>query len=581
MLWRIKNLEQRRFVLLISVLVGVASGIAAVIIKNSAHSIENWVEKSLFSDYHNYLYFLFPMIGLLLTVLIVKYVIKKDIGHGIPNALYAISRKKSVIDKGQMWYSVITSAITVGFGGSTGLEGPTVATGAAVGSNIGSAFRLNYKVRTLLIGCAAASSMAAIFQAPIAAIVFVLEVFMFDLTMYSLIPLLLASISAVLTSRYFLGEIILFPTKINDGFYASQILYYVAFGVITGVFSLYFNKIYFKVKELFSEVKNPFHKAIWGGLGLGILIFMLPPLYGEGYSTINQLITDQTENLLNGSMFVEFRGNIFILLAFILAIAFLKILATAFTFNGGGIGGVFAPSLFMGASLGFVFAKIVNLTGFTELPVTHFALVGMAGLIAGVLHAPMMAMFLIAEITGGYELFLPLMLTVAVSYSTSKVYNSHTIYTKNLAEKGDLLTRHKDRNVLLRMNVMNHLETNFQELSPDWTFGTLVKDIVTQSKRNIFPVIDEKNQFMGVVLLDNIKESLFVEEKHESKVYDVMTTPPDHIEVGDNMETVMDKFDSTDAWVLPVLKNGVFQGFVSKTRIFTAYRKTLIEFTEE
>ena len=205
----------------------------------------------------------------------------------------------------------------------------------------------------------------------------------------------------------------------------------------------------------------------------------------------------------------------------------------------------------------------------------------MAGLIAGVLHAPMMAMFLIAEITGGYELFLPLMLTVAVSYSTSKVYNSHTIYTKNLAEKGDLLTRHKDRNVLLRMNVMNHLETNFQELSPDWTFGTLVKDIVTQSKRNIFPVIDEKNQFMGVVLLDNIKESLFVEEKHESKVYDVMTTPPDHIEVGDNMETVMDKFDSTDAWVLPVLKNGVFQGFVSKTRIFTAYRKTLIEFTEE
>jgi CIC family chloride channel protein len=577
-----KTIDQRRFVLFLSVLVGLSAGIGAVIIKNSAHTIENWVEDRLFHEYYNVLYFLFPFLGLLLTVLIIKYVIKKDIGHGIPNALYAISRKKSVLKAGQMWYSVITSAITVGFGGSTGLEGPTVATGAAVGSNIGKVFRMNYKVRTLLIGCAAASSMAAIFQAPVAAIVFVLEVFMFDLTMYSIIPLLISSITAVITSRYFLGEIILFPTKITDALNPSHIIFYVLLGVLTGLFSLYFNKVYFGVKKLFSEIKNPFHKAIYGGIGLGLLIFILPPLYGEGYETINQLINDNTSTLLNRSMFFGFGDNFYVLILFVLAFAFFKILATAFTFSGGGIGGVFAPSLFMGAAIGFVMAKVIVHFGIADLPVTHFALVGMAGLIAGVLHAPLMAMFLIAEITGGYELFVPLMLTVAVSYSTSKIFNQHTIYTKNLAEKGDLLTRHKDRNILLRMNVSNFLETNFEELSPDWTFGTLVKDIVTNSKRNIFPVTNEQHELVGIVLLDDIRDQLFNVEKHEAeRVYDFMTVPIDTIEAGENMEKVMDKFERTNSWVLPVVKNGVYQGFVSKTKLFTAYRKILLEITEE
>ncbi len=582
LLWRTKSIDQKRFVLFLSVLVGISAGIGAVIIKNSAHFIENWVEGRLFHEYHNVLYFLFPFLGLLITVLIIKYVIKKDIGHGIPNALYAISRKKSEISAGQMWYSVITSAITVGFGGSTGLEGPTVATGAAVGSNIGKFFRMNYKVRTLLIGCAAASSMAAIFQAPVAAIVFVLEVFMFDLTMYSIIPLLISSITAVITSRYFLGEIILFPTKITDALNPSHIIFYIILGVLTGLFSLYFNEVYFGVKKIFGEIKNPFHKAIYGGIGLGLLIFILPPLYGEGYETINQLINDNTTNLMNRSMFYGYGDNFYVLILFVLAFAFFKILATAFTFSGGGIGGVFAPSLFMGAAIGFVMAKVVVHFGIADLPVTHFALVGMAGLIAGVLHAPLMAMFLIAEITGGYELFVPLMLTVAVSYSTSRIFNQHTVYTKNLAEKGDLLTRHKDRNILLRMNVSNFLETNFEELSPDWTFGTLVKDIVTNSTRNIFPVTNEKHELLGIVLLDNIRDQLFNEEKHHAeKVIDFMTVPVATIEAGENMEKVMDKFEATESWVLPVVKNGVYQGFVSKTKLFTAYRKILLEITEE
>lgn len=582
LLWRNKSVDQKRFVLLLSVLVGIAAGIAAVIIKNSAHFIENWVKSTLFHEYHNVLYFVFPLVGLILTVIILKYVIKKDIGHGIPNVLYAISRKKSIISAGQMWYSIITSAITVGFGGSTGLEGPTVATGAAVGSNIGQVFRMNYKVRTLFIGCASASAMAAIFQAPIAAIVFVLEVFMFDLTMYSIIPLLISTISAVITSRYFLGEIILFPTKITEALNPTHIFFYVILGVLTGLFSLYFNKVYFGLRSMFADIKNPFYKAIYGGLGLGLLIFIMPPLYGEGYETINKLINDNTGNLLEGSMFYNFSDNFYVLILFVLAFAFFKILATAFTFSGGGIGGVFAPSLFMGAAIGFTMAKVVVHFGLADLPVTHFALVGMAGLIAGVLHAPLMGMFLIAEITGGYELFLPLMLTVAVSYSTSRIYNQHTIYTKNLAEKGDLLTRHKDRNILLQMNVSNYLETNFEELSPDWTFGTLVKDIVTNSKRNIFPVTNEKHELLGIVLLDDIRFQLFNEEKHDvDKVYDFMTVPIALIQAGESMEIVMNKFESTNSWVLPVVKNGVYQGFVSKTKLFTAYRKILLELTEE
>lgn len=582
LLWRVKSVDQKRFVLFLSVLVGLSAGIGAIIIKNSVHFIQSWVDKRLFSEYHNILYFLFPLLGLIITVLILKFIIKKDIGHGIPNALYAISRKKSFMDAGQMWYSIVTSAITVGFGGSTGLEGPTVATGAAVGSNIGKVFRMSYKVRTLLIGCAAAASMAAIFQAPVAAIVFVLEVFMFDLTMYSIIPLLLSSITAVITSRYFLGEIILFPTKITESLNPSHLIFYILLGVLTGLFSLYFNKVYFGIKHLFAQIKNPFSKAVYGGLGLGMLIFIMPPLYGEGYETINKLINDNTSTLLEKSLFFNFSDNFYILILFVLAFAFFKILATAFTFSGGGIGGVFAPSLFMGCGIGFVMAKLIVHFGIAELPVSHFALVGMAGLVAGVLHAPLMAMFLIAEITGGYELFIPLMLTVAVSYSTSRIHNQYTIYTKNLAEKGDLLTRHKDRNILLQMNVNNYLETNFEELSPDWTFGKLVKDIVTNSKRNIFPVTNAKHELLGIVLLDDIRDQLFNEEKHQAeKVYDFMTTPPAVVEVDENMERVMEKFESTNSWVLPVLKKGVYQGFVSKTKLFTAYRKILLENTEE
>lgn len=582
LLWRLKKVDQKRFVLFLAVLVGFASGLAAVVIKNSVHFIQSSVDKLIFPDYHNYLYFAFPLLGLLLTVFVVRVFIKEPIGHGIPNTLYAIARKKSIIKRGRMFYSIITSALTVGFGGSTGLEGPTVATGAAVGSNIGQWFRMNYKVKTLLIGCAAASSMAAIFQAPVAAIIFVLEVFMFDLTMYSLIPLLLSSVSAVITARYFIGEQILFPVDLTNTFELSQLPYFIVFGALTGLFSLYFNNVYFGVNNFIRRFKTPYSKALMGGLSLGIIIFLLPPLYGEGYETINALISDQTQGLLDGSLFYAFRENIYVVILFVIAIGFLKVFATSFTFAGGGIGGVFAPSLFIGSAIGFSFAKIVSVSGLETLPVANFTLVGMAGLIAGVLHSPLMAMFLIAEITGGYELFVPLMITVAISYTTSRIYSKYTVYTKKLAEEGDLLSRHKDKNVLRRMSAAHYLETNFQQLLPGWTFGKLVKEIVTRSKRNIFPVVDEHGKFLGIVLLDDIREILFDEHKHDNtKIYDVMTSPPTMIQADDNMETVMEKFDKTGAWILPVVKGNVFQGFISKNKLFSAYRKILVSISEE
>lgn len=405
---------------------------------------------------------------------------------------------------------------------------------------------------------------------------------MFDLTMYSLIPLLLSSVSAVLTARYFIGEQILFPVDLTSNFELGQIPYFIGLGVLTGLFSLYFNNVYFGVNDFIKKFKSPYSKSVIGGLSLGILIFLLPPLYGEGYETINALISDHTVDLFNGSLFYDFRNNIYIVIIFVVAMGFLKVFATAFTFAGGGIGGVFAPSLFIGAAIGFGFAKLMSVMGIQDLPIANFTLVGMAGLIAGVLHSPLMALFLIAEITGGYELFVPLMITVAISYTTSRVYQRYTIYTKELAEKGDLLTRHKDKNVLRRMSVGNYLETNFQELLPEWTFGKLVKEIVTRSKRNIFPVVDEHGKFLGVVLLDDIREVLFDEEKHaNTRVYDVMTAPPTIIKATDNMEEVMEKFDKTSAWILPVVKGSAFQGFVSKGKLFSAYRKILVSISEE
>lgn len=578
---RLSKLNQKHLILFLALLVGVASGIAAAILKNSVHAIQSLLHVSWLDQYHKIFYFAFPLFGLLLTVTIIKFFIKKPIGHGIPSTLYAISKLKAIITKGKMFHSVITAAITVGFGGSTGLEGPTVATGAAIGSNVGQAFRLPFKSKALLVGCAAAASMAAIFQAPVAAIVFAVEVIMLDLTMGSLIPLLMASIAAVITSKLLLGEEVLFRFDLIEKFSMSEIPFYIVLGIATGFLSIYFSRAYFFVVRLIDKIKGTYSRVWIGGIALGALIFILPPLYGEGYETINALISDDPSGVMGKSLFDKFGSNEWALILFVLGLSLFKVIATTITFESGGVGGVFAPSLFMGSTFGFVFARVGNMLGIGNLSVSNFTLVSMAGLMAGVLHAPLTAMFLIAEITGGYELFIPLMITVAISYTTNKLFLPHTIYTQHLAQRGELLTHHADKNVLTLMNLNEEIEDNFSTIAPEDTLRQLVK-VVAKSTRNLFPVVDEKGELAGIVLLDNIREIMFHQEHYDSVVVsEIMTQPPLIIDVSESMETVMNYFEECGAWNLPVVEGGKYLGFVSKSKLFSAYREWLVQFSED
>jgi CIC family chloride channel protein len=580
-LWRIKHIQHKHFVLFLSVIVGLLSGLTAVIIKNSVHFIQQLVSTGFSQNIHNYLYFIFPMVGLFLTVLLIKYGIRRPVGHGIPGVLYAISKKNSIIKSFGIYASIITSALTVGFGGSVGLEGPTVSTSAALGSNLGRLFKLDYKTTTLLIGCGAVGAMSGIFNAPIAALVFALEVFMFDLTLTSMIPFLVASVTAALTSRMMLGDNVLFNIQITDVYSVSDVPFYILLGVFTGLISVYFNKMFWFIEDLFDKLKKPFFKVLVGGSLLGVLIFFIPPLYGEGFVTIKMLFSGNYTSIVDNSLLFNYKDNVFIMLGLLFALMFFKVVASALTFGAGGVGGVFAPSLFIGASGGFVFAKTLNQLGFTNLSESNFTLVGMAGLIAGVLHAPLTSLFLIAEITSGYELIIPLMITSTIAYLTSKYFVPHSIYNMQLAKRGELLTRHKDNAVLTLMNLKTEVETDFNIIPPNSTLGDLVK-VVSLSKRNLFPVVDEEGVLCGVITLDLIREIMFKPEMYlDVMVESLMVLPRDFISVHDSMDEVMKKFTVSNAWNLPVLENDKYVGFVSKSKLFNAYRKMLINFSEE
>ncbi len=576
-----RRIPERHRILILALLVGLLSGFSAVIIKNTVHITKTLLTWSFVKEYENYLYFLYPLIGLFLTVLFVKYIVKNPIGHGVPNVLYAISKNKSIIKAQAMFASIIASSLTVGFGGSVGLEGPTVSTSSAVGSNIAQFFKQNYKTTTLLLGCGAAGAMSGIFNAPIAALVFVLEVFMFDLTLTSMIPFLAASVAAALSSRMMLGNNVLFDIKINHVFIASNVPFYILLGVFTGLVSAYFNKIFTTIEAFFEKIKQKRVKLIFGGTMLGVLIFFVPPLYGEGFETIIALLNNRPEEIFNNSMFYEHQTNIILILVLLTGIIFLKVIASAITFGAGGVGGVFAPSLFMGATSGFVFAKSINYFAGTELPLTNFSLVGMAGLIAGVLHAPLTALFLIAEITKGYELMIPLMITAAISYITSKYFVEHSVYTHELAKRGELLTRNKDKTILTLMNLNDEIENDFINMLPQQKLGDLVK-VVSVSSRNLFPVVDEKGVLQGIITLDDFREIMFKPELYETiTVESLMTLPPGYIFLSDNMDAVMDKFSQSNAWNLPVIDGEKYIGFVSKAKLFNAYRKELMRFSEE
>ncbi len=579
--WRLKNLTGKQFVLILSVVVGVASGLAAVIIKNLVHFISEWIGTFTYgTGGFNYLIIVFPSVGILLAVLFIKYIVRRPVRHGVPNVLYAISKNNGIINRHNMFSSIVASALTVGMGGSVGLEGPTVSTGAALGSNIGRAFRLNYTQITLLLGCASSAAMAAIFKAPIAAIVFAIEVIMLDLTVASILPLLLASVSGLLTSYYFMGQNVLYPFEVTDLFELRQLPYYILLGAFTGLVSAYFIKSYSYIEDKFSKIKNTYNKLLVGGISLGVMLAFFPTLYGEGYQDINSALSGNWDYLFKNSLFLVFQDNIYAIAILLLVIILLKVIAASVTFGAGGVGGIFAPTLFMGVNVGLFFSIIVNNLGFHKLPTNNFVLIGMAGMIAGVLHAPLTGIFLVAELSGGYELFVPLMITATFSYLIVKLLTKHSVYNIQLARRKELITHNKDKAILTLMNIRSLIETNFSTVDVESTLGDLVK-VVSKSQRNVFPIIDDKENMLGIIFINDIRHIIFKPELYnETFVRDLMFMPQPIVSPYESMESIAKKFSETQHYNLPVLNDGKYVGFVSRANVFSAYREKLKEFSE-
>jgi len=581
LIWRVKKINDRKFMIFLSVFVGIVVGFAAVIIKNSVHLIQNFLTSDFTLQYHNYMYFAYPAIGILLVYVFTKFIIKRPVGHGIPTTLYAISKNNGKIKRHNMFSSIVTSALTVGFGGSVGLEGPTVATGAAWGSNIGRFFHLNYRQVLLLLACAGAGAMSAIFKAPIAAIVFVLEVIMLDLTISSLLPLLFASVTAAITSYLFLGMDVLYPVKVVEPFNIGELHYYILIGILAGLVSVYFSRVYKFIQDWFDKQENKFNKWFIGVSVLGLLIFLFPSLYGEGYEAINGCLHGTNEHLFNNSIFYNLQDKmIWIFIIFILVILF-KVVATAVTFGAGGVGGIFAPTLFIGANTGLLYARAFHYFGIKDLSYTNFALVGMVGLIAGVLHAPLTAIFLIAEITGGYSLIMPLMIGASVSFAVTRIFEKYSVYTYQLARRGELFTHDKDKVVLSILKVSKLIETNFLTIHEGATLGELVK-VIAKSKRNIIPVIDDEQILLGIVFINDIREIMFDREKYNNVyVHELMFMPSPLVSPEESMEDVAMKFKVSNHYNLPVVDKGKYIGFVSRANVFSAYRNLLKKFSED
>lgn len=583
-IWRYKHISNQQLIYLLSILVGITSGIGAVLLKNTTHFIQHILEGNLVQNFQHAFYFVFPIIGFTLVYLIIKYVIRNKVSHGIPSTLYAISKRKGIMKRYQMFGSLLTAPITVGFGGSVGLEGPTVATGAAISSNISRMFHMNQTTRNLLIGCAAAGALSSIFKAPIAAIIFAIEVFSLDLTLLSMLPLLLASLSAIMTSYFFFGNDVLLPFRIEDKFSLSDVPFYMILGLFSAITSIYFTEAYERIQKLFDKINSPLKKLAFGGISIGVLIYFIPPLYGEGFDVINNLIAGNPEKALENNFLNLDLGNVWIVIALLAGLVFFKIIASALTFGAGGVGGIFAPTLFMGSIMGNCTAKIINNIGLVNTPVSesNFTLVGMTGLMAGVLHAPLTAIFLIAEVTGGYELFIPLMLTAAISFSITKYFQPHSVYTMQLGRKGELITHDKDHAVLTLMDINKVIENNFIEVNTEMSLGDIVHKAVIKSNRNIFPVVDPVNKSLqGIILLDDIRPIMFDQKLYDEVLaIDIMQNPPEIIDLDeDKMTDIMRKFQDSSAWNLPVIKEGIYIGFISKSKLLTVYRRKLIEVT--
>ena len=586
---RIINLREqyvtdRQFTLILSFLVGLFAAVAAFILHWLIEEIAHILTSRFDANTFNWLYLVYPVIGIYITSLFVRYIVKDEISHGVTKILYAISRRQGRIKRHNTWSSIIASSITIGFGGSVGAEAPIVLTGSAIGSNLGTMFKMEHRTLMLLVGCGAAGAVAGIFKAPIAGLVFTLEVLMIDLTMSSLLPLLISAVTAATVSYVTSGTEAMFKFHLDQAFELERIPYVILLGIFCGLVSLYFTRAMNRVEGVFGKLKNPYKKLAVGGVMLSVLIFLFPPLYGEGYDTIELLLNGTSnaewDTVMNHSFFYG-HGNL--LLVYLMLIILFKVFASSATNGGGGCGGIFAPSLYLGCIAGFVFSHFSNEFDVTAfLPEKNFALMGMAGVMSGVMHAPLTGVFLIAELTGGYDLFLPLMIVSVSSYLTIIVFEPHSIYSMRLAKKGELLTHHKDKAVLTLMKMENVVEKDFVAVRPEMDLGELVKAIST-SHRNIFPVTDGEGKLLGLVLLDDIRNIMFRQELyHRFTVGKLMTSAPARLLDTDNMEQVMQTFDDTQAWNLPVVDaQGKYLGFVSKSKIFNSYRQVLVHFSDD
>ncbi len=582
LLWRDRHIKEKNFVLVLAFFVGIFSGLAAIVLKFLIHFISTVLTSRINLESGNYLYILLPAVGVVITALFVRYVVRDNISHGVTRVLYAISQNKSRLKRHNIYTSVLASSVTIGFGGSVGAEGPIVYTGAAIGSNLGRAFRMSPRILMILVGCGAAAGIAGIFKAPIAGMLFTLEVLMLDLTTVSVMPLLIASITSTTLAYVYTGYEFEFFFAQTENFYTSRIPFVIMLGLVCGFASLYFTRVMNMMENFFARFKNPWLKTLVGCCILSGLVFLFPPLYGEGYGSIVGLLAGDTSSIVNGSLFYGDRNQVWFLALFIGMVVATKAFATSATNGAGGVGGTFAPSLYVGCLTGFLFAYLMNIFDFgIELSTKNFALIGMAGVMSGVMHAPLMAIFLTAELTGGYELFLPLLIVSTISYGTIKIFEPYSIYTMRLAKQGQLLTHHKDKAVLTLLKINNVIETDFLPVYPEMTLKEMV-DVIAKSNRNLFPVINEKKELVGVVLLDDIRNIMFRPELYRRmRVSTFMSAPAGRIEVGESMDKVMKTFDDTGAWNLPVVENGIYVGFVSKSKIFNSYRRVLRHYCED
>ena len=583
--WRLTHLTNRQMATILAFFIGIFASVAAYVLHFIIRQIQHLLTAGFDATTYNWLYLLFPVIGIYITSLFVRYVVKDNISHGITQVLYAISTKQSRLKAHNCWTSVISSAITIGFGGSVGAEAPIVLTGSAIGSNLGQLFKMDNKTLMLLVGCGASAAIAGIFKAPIAGLVFTLEVLMVDLSMAALLPILTSTVTATVFTYIFVGNRSLFDFTLDSAWNIDRIPASILLGLFCGMVSLYFIRMMSKCEGLFEQLKDyPFAKLFLGAILLSSLIFFFPSLYGEGYNSLNILLNGNTEAdwnaVMNNSLFAGSSG---LLVIYITLVLLTKIFATSATNGAGGVGGTFAPSLFVGGFGGFLFARVWNMNQVgTYIPEKNFTLLGMAGVMAGVMHAPLTGVFLIAELTGGYSLFLPLIMVSIVSVMVISIFEPHSIYAMRLARQGRLLTHHTDRSILTLMSLDSVIDNNYTTVDPDMPLGKLVS-VISRSHTSFIPVVNTAGILLGIIDINKIRHVMFrTELYHRFTVQQILIPPKATLGIKDSMEEVMEKFDKTNANYLPVVDvNGQLTGFIERTRLYSMYRKTVADFSAE